>query len=482
MNQKTKSISSSALQSLLSNIDKIKIKKSPLADHYINELSSTEKELYFSHLLLLLKLGDSIGAKQQRLLQLLLPSAGLESSRLAELMLQAEHIKQQELEDLLALLVEKSLCSSFVIDALVLCRLEQPLNDVQSQILAELVKLLNIADADVQQFSQVAALILGLPQGELLPSNFNPDHLHIEHWAEFLTRELTAEHLKAGADNSYWIISKQLNINFGFSLHNAVIDFIDTGNLNINTNEKLQLSDNSFYNPVIKITGTGSAPNNIDIIDCHFEGDYPLSIKTTALQIENINANIKKSSFETNNARALRIISGKTSIKNCSFKGCGHPEMVGGAIASLTEDLNIFQSSFFDCKASIAGGIRCKNIVIKNSSFSECFSTSFPIENFNLEVDKERKIYSNNAGGIFSDHLNTNGILYCHFRLASIKATTDSSSYSGAVVDCQLTDSAVSMPSLFGIRNCNTSTTSHNPTIAKVTGEEIEYQSWWDDF
>ncbi|WP_298723070.1 hypothetical protein [uncultured Oceanisphaera sp.] len=470
------------IQQVLGLLDNIKLKHFSLPAHTIAELADHERELYFSLLALLLLAGGNISANQHRLLQLLLPAIGL-TGKLPALMARAQKISQEDLETGIELLKEKELAKTFIVDALVLCRLEQPLNQDQCRILAELVALLGLHQADMEHLAQVAALILGLPQTEELPSDFNPDPLKLDCWEEFLYRELTAEHLQAGIHNGYWRVSAPLNIDFPFVVNNTEVYFSENGRLNIKTTNEIKINNTTFTNPVIKVNGTENL--NFSLYNCTLKGEYSTSKKTTALTLNKVASKFEHTDFETKNSRALRIIDGSIEINECNFNNCGHPDLVGGGVSSRTNYFYINKTKFSKCKAKIAGGVRASHAKIKDCHFKSCRSLYINECDFDLEDIEKSVSYGHNAGGLFLDYIaGEHDIEQCSFEKSSIKIKSKRNY--DLMRDCKMLDSTLAVNDsgthIYGQRHASKITNSVYLYVFSGSSRGVPHQTWWDDF
>ncbi|OYD25731.1 hypothetical protein [Oceanimonas baumannii] len=470
------------IQQVLSQFDNIKLKHFSLPCHAIAELPEHDRELYFCQLAMLLLAGGSISANQQRLLQLLLPTMGL-ASKLPTLMARAQQLEQKDLETGIEQLKEKELTKTFIVDTLVLCRLEQPLNQDQCQILAELVALLELHHADMEHLSQVAALILGLPQADKLPSNFNPDPLKLDCWEEFLYRELTAEHLQAGVHNGYWRISKSLSIEFPFTLDNIKIVFTQNGKLTVKAIGDINLNNLLLVNPVISIHKNDWG--NLSIYNCKIEGAYPKNKKLSALTIDGLTSTIERTHFKTKDARALRAISGKIKIKECTFDECGNSELVGGGVSSRAEILCIIRTSFSNCKAKIAGGIRATHADIKNCKLEKCNSQYIKECDFDLENREKSVAFGHNAGGVFLNNIKgEHDIEQCEFEDSSVKVVFKQ--HYDLMRNCKMLDSTLAVDDssshIYCEQNARKSINRVYLGVFSGTSGKVPYQSWWDDF
>ncbi|MEX6312741.1 hypothetical protein AB6G19_02135 [Providencia manganoxydans] len=117
----------------------------------------------------------------------------------------------------------------------------------------------------------------------------------------------------------------------------------------------------------------------LKIDDCYIHGEYRKENTITAYESINTQSiNIKNTVFLTMNARTFYFDEGKTTglIEECSFKQCGHPELLGGAVNYQSGI--IFKSSLFkNCTAKLGGAIFANYPSYKSFdkvSFQNCHS------------------------------------------------------------------------------------------------------------
>jgi hypothetical protein len=156
------------LQRLLQATDALKPELYPLPRHYVAQFDEHTRESYATLLAAMLLAGGDVSANASRLFAMLLNSLELGPIQ-AWLFEQANQLNQQQLKQFLQLALAEKLAASFVLDALILSRLDSPITDGQSQLLSELVALLKLPEQELPVLSFFASKVLGLPFEHELP-------------------------------------------------------------------------------------------------------------------------------------------------------------------------------------------------------------------------------------------------------------------------------------------------------------------------
>ena len=150
------------LQRLLREVDSLKAEQFPLPSHYVARFDEHTRESYATLLAAMLLAGGEVSANASRLFTLLLTSLGLGSIQ-AWLFEQANQLDQNQLKQFLRIAETEKLGPCFVLDALILSRLDTPISDAQSLLLSELVALLQVPEKELPVLSYFASKVLGLP-------------------------------------------------------------------------------------------------------------------------------------------------------------------------------------------------------------------------------------------------------------------------------------------------------------------------------
>ena len=150
------------LQRLLREVDSLKAEQFPLPSHYVARFDEHTRESYATLLAAMLLAGGEVSANASRLFTLLITSLGLGSIQ-AWLFEQANQLDQNQLKQFLRIAETEKLGPCFVLDALILSRLDTPISDAQSLLLSELVALLQVPEKELPVLSYFASKVLGLP-------------------------------------------------------------------------------------------------------------------------------------------------------------------------------------------------------------------------------------------------------------------------------------------------------------------------------
>jgi len=136
---------------------------------------------------------------------------------------------------------DKGFKSAFLMDALVLCRLDKSLTENQAKSLAEFVNLLSIDEVMLTDVVHLSNKVLSYQEntnngvGEALEDNtsltIDFDYNLLKHWHDFTYRVVSVEALKAGIDGNSWLVVDTLEINCDCHIKNAYFAFIQNGSI-----------------------------------------------------------------------------------------------------------------------------------------------------------------------------------------------------------------------------------------------------------
>ncbi|MCC4263335.1 hypothetical protein LL240_02510 [Oceanimonas baumannii] len=388
-----------------------------ISKHHTNPLPENEKELYFIFLLSVVISERNVSKIQQELLTKILTSMNLKK-KLSSLANHAQDITKEEVNSAINVLSKRNIKEQFIIELLVLCQIDRSPAKANHNTLSEIASLLRMEDNVIEDIISSTNIILGESNFGNIPPNLRLTNLNLPSWEFCLYRNLTPEEISRGASNGYWYISNPIKSKGKFELKNAKIIFTKNGSLSIDSNEEVTIHDSTFINPIITINGNGFLPdkesNHLLISKCLFSGDYSHLNKETALTTKNIFAKLENCTFTTKNARSIKSINRPIEINSCSFNGCGHSNLEGGAILSYSI-LYVDDSEFSDCIATLGGGIYTSVILgIMNCSFTNCQSKKTINTNSN-----------HNGGGIYS-HTLLFPIMESSFTHSNIRINTPS--------------------------------------------------------
>jgi|GEM_PF-4337980 len=158
------------LQRLLREADSLKAELFPLPTHFVARFDEHTRESYAALLAAMLLAGGEVSANASRLFAMLLTSLGLGPIQ-AWLFEQANQLDQNQLKQFLRIATAEKLALCFVLDVLILSRLDTPISDAQSLLLSELVALLQVPEKELPVLSFFASKVLGLPFEHELPED-----------------------------------------------------------------------------------------------------------------------------------------------------------------------------------------------------------------------------------------------------------------------------------------------------------------------
>ena len=460
------------VQSWIATLVQARQQQVSLPAHTIYSLPLGDRQLYASQLLLVMQSGP-VTADQQALLTLLLKAMDV-TLPLAELSALAQQTAANELSLFLDLLARESLLPAFLVDALVLCRLSQPMNDAQNQIVNQLLALGEINEADSSCLAQVAGFILGLPRCSL-PDNFRIESWRLSVWEAFFYRELTAEILKSGASHGLWLVNREIKTDFSWTLDGAKLKFGPQGKLTSDSYNSVYLNDCELQQPQIEFNSP------VDLKRCRFTGQYPLSQKLTALKVTYNYANFNACSFQLRQARAIKATVA-TTFTDCVFTECGHPELVGGAIVS-NDNTRLKNCQFSHCVGSVAGAIRTSQLTAEHCRFSDCQSAAYCFEDSDLSEAKVLHSLGGSAGAVLLSAARAGAFSECEFERNSVRI--QSSGYqSFSARKCLFTDAFLQSPST-NIQTDDCRFVWHDlpvPQSGELNELTLQAESWWGEF
>ena len=223
----------SILNRLLNDMDEEQIQRHPLQPHGIVGLKEDEKRLYATFLATLL-IDQPISTSQSRLLMMLLDSMKL-SIQLPDLYVSVAEVDKTKLQAFLKLADEKALSPVFLMDALVLCRLDKSLTENQAKSLAEFVNLMSVDDAMLADVVHLSNKVLSYQEhnenavAEAIKDKtsltIDFDYELLKHWHEFSYQVLTSDLLNKKLTGGSWIVTSLLELSNGFDLEESIIYF-----------------------------------------------------------------------------------------------------------------------------------------------------------------------------------------------------------------------------------------------------------------
>ncbi|MBE0507803.1 MAG: hypothetical protein IBX50_14015 [Marinospirillum sp.] len=398
-------ISNINLPQLLADLDALRIEALPLAEHGLANFDIHVRESYAAQLATLLLVENTPSENQSRLFCQLLDALNLGSDAYPRLLEQAQKTNQQSLREFLQLVEEHQLAASFIVDGLVLCRLDEALTETQSQVFSEYTQLMQVQETDLIHYVHLAAKVLGLPSDDVLPTTFDFTGYKLQIWKEFFYRELTQKMLDEGfdLDNGLWVVKTELTADT-FILRDAVIRW-DGELAKLNIKESLKLTNCIVTNPLVRAIGDAS----IELYQCEIKGWQPLEKKISSFVLEQGSITIENCNIQLKNSRVIYKSSTKSIVKitDTKFVSCGNSNLYGGVFFGHSSDpyfIQVHRCDFISCTAE-NGAVFCLYYLIgeiTGSLFENCFSKYFDAEKAiakpDLYMDKSHAVLTHNAG------------------------------------------------------------------------------------
>lgn len=433
------------LPQLLADLDALRIEALPLEEHSLARFDTHIREAYATQLATLMLIENIPSDNQARLFNQLLDALKLGSDASPRLLQLAQQTNQQSLREFLKLVEEHRLEASFIVDGLVLCRLDAPLSETQSQVFSEYTQLMQMQESDLARYAHLAAQVLGLPSDYELPTNFDFNGYKLRVWKDFFYRELTQEMLDEGVDLNHglWVIKKALTAN-SFNLSDGWIRW-EGEQAHLTVSGSFNLKNCCVENPFVETSGETS----IVLDGCDIKGQQPLERQITAFTLGRGSIEINKCSISLKKMRAFSKNSfhshEKLKIHNCKVYDCGHPDLDGGflMVGGHRKILNIVNTSFSRCTAK-KGAVFFSSAgvegVIKNNKFEFCFSDGFDdkksLYNQDEYIEKSSGLYMSDLGAdnasTYRLELKENRFSFCNIKTDEIY---------GAVADNKLENS-----------------------------------------
>lgn len=145
-------------------IDKIKTEIFPLHDHYASDLDQHSRELYATMLASVVLNKGQISEVESRLFSMLLDSLDLEANTAKYLNLAQQVNLEQTREFFNNVLNSEEMKMVFLMDALILSRIDKPLNDTQMELMAEFFDSFKLSEDLLNSLMYYVKVITGLEQ------------------------------------------------------------------------------------------------------------------------------------------------------------------------------------------------------------------------------------------------------------------------------------------------------------------------------
>lgn len=377
------------LDTLTRAADEEQLRLRPLPDHAAASQPEHLRRHYALLLAAVLTAQPTISEPQTRLLCLLLDALKLGDLR-GTLFEQARDLTPEPLLEAARLIREAGFAHHLVLDALVLLRLDAPLGDEAARLVGELAAFFGLDESQLTTRAADAFEILGLDGGEYRTDAEDTDAprplLLAEIWPGRLRQPLTREVLRSGLQGGLWLLDANLDVDFPWQAHDALLFFKNGATLNTFAKEgEVKLAGCRLFNAVLDFQGACS----IALERCDWQGNYDPAAKRTALHSNSQALTVTDCTFSTRNAQTLAVIKANLEVNGCSFFSCGNPEVNGGAIFwdggenkreswISSGSIYIEFSKFIRCMSNLGGAIYLPQIEqymnISNSEFYSCRS------------------------------------------------------------------------------------------------------------
>lgn len=381
------------LDTLTRAADEEQLRLRPLPEHAAATQAEHLRRHYALLLAAVLTAQPTVSEPQTRLLRLLLDSLKLGDIR-GPLFEQARKLTPEPLLEAARLIREAGFARHLVLDSMVLLRLEAPLGDDTVRLVGELACFLDLSESELAWRAHDAADILGLHADETLKDTTEHDgpaaelaweraRLLANVWPNRLTQPLTADALRQGLKNIFYMLDADLEVDFSWSAENVTFLFRNGATLRtFGSNINIKLSDCQLFNAALEIEG-GQGECQATLERCNWRGDYDSMARISALKCRRTALTVRDSSFVTLNARAIRAQLETLTVKSSTFTHCGHAELYGGAIWHSDEKRSIEDCRFDRCVAALGGALRFHKIAdIRKCKFLNCKSKE-AIKGFN---------------------------------------------------------------------------------------------------
>ena len=362
------------LAQLLRDADAVRLEQQGLRPHFAAECDAHTRETYATLLAALLLLEGEVSTTESRLFKLLLGALKLDTNNHAKLFAQAQQLDQAKLIEFCRLAELNQLASSFMLDALILCRLDSPLSTAQSQVLSQWASLLGLLVTDLPLLGKLAAEVLGLPNDT--PWALDLDYSSFCVWSEWLELPLTEATLKAGIRGGRWLLEKSLTVHFPWTMDGAVVRFTNQATLRtVGAEGQVTIRNSQLWLPVLTFDGA----MKLAVAGVQVSGQWHEATDGwSAFEVKNLaQFTVADSTFNTPNQRAIYLKNTPAQLQGCRFVDCGSAETNGGGLFASNggQLLEINGSEFLRCAGNNGGGIYVRgDATLTDCSFIDCTS------------------------------------------------------------------------------------------------------------
>lgn len=366
------------LETLTRAADEEQLRLHPLPEHAATQQAEHLRRHYALLLTAVLTAQLTVSESQTRLLCLLLDALKLGDIR-GSLFDQARTLEPEPLLEAARLIREAGFAQHFVLDALVLLRLDAPLGDDSIHLVGELAAFLGLDVATLTTRVEDAMDILGLNGSKVDDSNTRTEDITAEKpaqlaelWPAYLSQPLTAAALRAGLHGGLWLLNSDLDVDFPWQANDAIFIFRNGATLNTFAKEgEIEITGCRLLNAALDFQGNCS----VTLERCEWRGNYDPSTKRTALNSIGQALTVADCKFSTLNARTISVQDSYLKVTESRFIHCGHAELNGGAIWHSDHSREIHNCYFKSCLAAHGGAIFVNKLYdISQSEFVACES------------------------------------------------------------------------------------------------------------
>lgn len=382
----------------------------PLPEHAAATQAEHIRQHYALLLAAVLTAQPAVSEPQTRLLRLLLAALKLGDIR-GPLFEQARELEPAPLLEAARLIREAGFAHHLVVDALVLLRLDNPLNDEAARLAGELAAFLDLNEVELTTRAGDVSDILGLKAHEDGAGNakgskeaaddgkaetFASERISLaEFWPGRLRQPLTVEALRGGLQGGLWMLDANLDVDFPWQANDAILVFRKGATLNTFAKEgEVKLTGCRLVDAALDFQGACS----ITLERCDWQGDYDPAAKRTALNSNGQALTVTDCEFSTLNAQTIAVQNNALTLTGSRFTRCGHAELDGGAVEHTGHaNKRIENCRFFECHGSTAGAIYMSYFNgVKNCEFVACTGLHGPSYDTNNNKRVDVAIFSGN--------------------------------------------------------------------------------------
>ncbi len=400
------------LAQLLRDADTVRLEQQGLPAHFAAECDAHTRETYATFLAALLLLKGEVSTTESRLFKLLLGALKLGTDSQAKLFAQAQQLDQAQLAEFCRLAEEEDFALNFILDALILCRLDSPLSAAQSEVLSEWADTLSVNSKQLSMLGKLAAEVLGLPNNTPWQAEWDLGSFCV--WHEWLIHPLTEAALKAGIRGGRWLLEKSLTVHFPWTMDGAVVCFANQATLRtVGAEGQVTIRNSQLWLPSLNFDGA----MKLAVTGVQVSGKWHEAINYwAAIDVKNLaQFTVADSTFNTPNRRAIWLENTPAQLQDCRFVDCGSAETVGGGLWATNSGqlLQISNSEFLRCAGQHGGGICVGgaggDATLTDCSFIDCSSTG----------DKPEEKGQSAAGWFYSPLVDT--LKNCRFVRSSVR-------------------------------------------------------------